>query len=140
MTAVWDDNDTDYESFGADSFESDGTAAVHGRGGRVLYGMHAQLEEAADALIFGHLRTITSRSDKADVLTPWKIKNRIGKEVYSASGFPEPSIRNGMFHRCLNRAKPGLNSRDGLARAAAKSEHSIAMKHFTGTDSGSTDG
>jgi hypothetical protein len=108
--------------------------------GRVRYGVNATLEEAADEIIFGALRDITSREEKSDVLTPWKIKNRIGHEVYNASGFPDPSIRQGMYGRALNRAKPYLNSRDGLARAAARSEHSIALKHYTGTDSGPADG
>jgi hypothetical protein len=107
---------------------------------RVRYGVNPTLEEAADEIIFGALRTVTSREEKSDVLTPWKIKNRIGHEVYNASGFPDPSIRQGMYGRVLNRAKPYLNSRDGLARASARSEHTIALKHYTGTDSGPADG
>jgi hypothetical protein len=109
-------------------------------GGRVRYGVNATLEEAADEIIFGALRTVTSREEKSDILTTWKLKNRIGHEVYNASGFPDPSIRQGMYGRVLNRAKPHLNSRDGLARAAARSEHTIAMTHYTGTDSGPADG
>lgn len=123
------------EPEGEDLYESPVT-----RSGRVRYGVNPTLEEAADEIIFGHLRTVTSREDKSDVLTPWKIKNRIGHEVYNASGFPDPSIRQGMYGRVLNRAKPHLNSRDGLARAAARSEHTIALKHYTGTDSGPADG
>jgi hypothetical protein len=109
-------------------------------GRRVRYGVNPTLEEAADELIYGQLRGITSREEKSDVLTPWKIKNRIGHEVYNASGYPDPSIRQGMFNRVLNRANPNLNSRDGLARAAARSEHTIALRLHTGTDSGPADG
>lgn len=120
--------------------ENDLFDSVLPRSGRVRYGVNPTLEEAADELIFGQLREITSREEKSDVLTPWKIKNRIGHEVYNASGFPDPSIRQGMYGRVLNRAKPNLNSRDGLARSAARSEHTIALKWYTGADSGPADG
>lgn len=106
--------------------------------GRIRYGTHLALEEAANEIIFGHLRGITSREEKADILTPWKEKNRLSKEVYNVTGFPQPSIRNGMFHRTLNRAKPWLNSRDGWAQTASRQDHSIAMKHFNGTSGSST--
>lgn len=105
-------------------------------GGRVRYGTHLTLEEAADAIIFGHLRTVTSREEKSDVLTTWKYKNRISREVYTASGYPDPSIRQGMFTRSLNRTSPHLNSRDGLARNTARQERSIAIR----LDTGYTDG
>jgi hypothetical protein len=103
-----------------------------GVGRRIRYGVHTTLEEAADDLIFGSLKKITSREEKSDILTPWKEKNRIGHEVYSFTGSPEPSIRQGMYNRSLNRAKPYLNSRDGLARNASSQENSIAMKYFQG--------
>jgi hypothetical protein len=97
---------------------------------RMRYGVHTTLEEAADELIFGSLREITSREAKSDILTPWKLKNRLSKEVYNVTGTPQPSIRNGMFHRALNRSRPWLNSRDGVAQTAAKQDHSIAMTHY----------
>lgn len=100
--------------------------------GRIRYGTNLVLEEEADAIIFGHLRGISSREEKSDVLTPWKLKNRLAKEVYNVTGIPQPSIRNGMFHRALNRARPWLNSRDGIAQTASRQDHSIAMKHFNG--------
>lgn len=105
-------------------------------GNRVRCGTHLALEEAADEILFGYLRTVSSREDKSDVLTPWKLKNRIGREVYTASGFPDPSIRKGMFTRSLNRTSPHLNSRDGLARNTARQERSIAIR----LDTGSADG
>lgn len=103
--------------------------------GRVRYGTNLVLEEEANEIIFGHLRGISSREEKSDILTPWKEKNRLSKEVYNVTGFPQPSIRNGMFHRTLNRARPWLNSRDGIAQTASRQDHSIAMKHFSGTGS-----
>lgn len=103
--------------------------------GRIKYGTHLILEEAANEILFGHLRTITSREEKADVLTPWKEKNRISHEVYNVTGVPIPHVRNGMFHRVLNRSKPYLNSRDGLARVAANQPNSIAMTVHLGAES-----
>lgn len=128
MTAV--DDSSVWEDAYTDALEDQGR---ENRLGRVRYGTNLVLEEEADAIIFGHLREISSREEKSDVLTPWKLKNRLSKEVYNVTGFPQPSIRNGMFHRTLNRAKPWLNSRDGIAQTASRQDHSIAMKHFNGT-------
>lgn len=128
MTAV--DDSSVWEDAYTDALEDQGREQ---RLGRVRYGTNLVLEEEADAIIFGHLREISSREEKSDVLTPWKLKNRLSKEVYNVTGFPQPSIRNGMFHRTLNRAKPWLNSRDGIAQTASRQDHSIAMKHFNGT-------
>lgn len=125
--AMWDE---DVEQGDEDAFES---RMITGHGGRVRYGMNLVLEEEANAILFAHLRGITSREEKSDVLTPWKEKNRVGHEVYTAAGFPDPSIRRGMYGRVLNRAKPYLNSRDGIAQSAAKQEKTIAMTSFSGT-------
>lgn len=100
---------------------------------RVRYGVHPTLEEAANEILFQHLRTITSREEKSDILTQWKEKNRYSREIYTANGVPDPSIRQGMFNRVLNRAMPHLNSRDGLARSTPRQEHTIALKHYSGT-------
>ena len=35
----------------------------------------------------------------------------------TAAGFPDASVRSGMFHRVANQTRPDLNSRDGIARA-----------------------
>lgn len=128
MTAVWDD---DVDQADEEEFES---RLIAGRGGRVRYGTSLALEEEADAILFAHLKLITSREAKSDILTPWKEKNRIGHEVYTAAGYPDSSIRQGMFGRVLNRAKPYLNSRDGIARSAAKQDMSIAMTSFSGME------
>lgn len=130
MTAV-DDNSV-WEDACSDALEDQDQDH---RLGRVRYGTNLVLEEEANEIIFGHLRGISSREEKSDILTPWKEKNRLSKEVYNVTGFPQPSIRNGMFHRTLNRARPWLNSRDGIAQTASRQDHSIAMKHFNGTGS-----
>jgi hypothetical protein len=83
----------------------------------VRCGIHAPLEQAANELIFGSLKGITSQKDKSDVLTPWKENDRRSKEVLTSSGFPDAQIRRGMFHRVLNREKMYLNSREGIAPA-----------------------
>jgi hypothetical protein len=132
MTVV-DDGSVDWEQVDQEA-ASEETRRLHGTG-RVRYGTHLALEEAANEIIFGHLREISSREEKSDVLTPWKEKNRLSKEVYNVTGFPQPSIRNGMFHRTLNRSRPWLNSRDGIAQTASRQDHSIAMRHFNGTGS-----
>lgn len=128
MTAV--DDSSVWEDAYSDALEDH---EQEQRLGRVRYGTNLVLEEEANEIIFGHLRGISSREEKSDILTPWKEKNRLSKEVYNVTGFPQPSIRSGMFHRTLNRAKPWLNSRDGIAQTASRQDHSIAMRHFNGT-------
>lgn len=80
-------------------------------------GVHLPLEEEANRLIRESLQGVTKHSAKSDILTPWKEADRHRREVYVASGTPEPAVRRGMFHRSLNTANPELNSRDGIARA-----------------------
>jgi hypothetical protein len=133
MTVV-DDGSVNWEQIDQDAANEESQERSGLSHGRVRYGTHLALEEAANEIIFGHLREITSREEKADILTPWKEKNRLSKEVYNVTGFPQPSIRNGMFHRTLNRAMPWLNSRDGVAQTASRQDHSIAMRHFNGVN------
>jgi hypothetical protein len=132
MTAV-DDGSVDWELVDQEAEIEEQQRNSAFNNGRVRYGTNLVLEEEANEIIFGHLRGISSREEKSDILTPWKEKNRLSKEVYNVTGFPQPSIRNGMFHRTLNRARPWLNSRDGIAQTASRQDHSIAMKHFNGT-------
>jgi hypothetical protein len=77
-------------------------------------GVHLALEEAADELIRQDLKRHTRHSDN-DVLTPWKEMSRRKREVYVASGVPDPAVRRGCFHRSVNSARPELNSREGIA-------------------------
>lgn len=84
---------------------------------RVRYGVHGPLEQAADELLRLSLLDVKSRKDKSDILTPWKESNRRSVEVYSSSGFPDASIRQGMFKRERNRTRPHLNSCEGVVNA-----------------------
>lgn len=80
-------------------------------------GVHRPLEDEANRLIRESLQGVTKHSAKADILTPWKEADRHRREVYTASGSPDPAVRRGMFHRALNPVRPELNSREGIARA-----------------------
>jgi hypothetical protein len=82
----------------------------------VKYGVHAQLEAEADAWIKKSTENVTRRSEKSDILTPWKEQDRRSREVYPAAGFPDANTRRGMFHRSHNPTRPDLNSRDGIMR------------------------
>lgn len=98
-------------------------------------GIHLPLETAANELIFGSLKGVTSQSAKSDILTPWKEQDRRNREVLPRDGFPDAQIRRGMYHRKANTAKPYLNSRDGIVRA----DRSLGVTSgsvFTGADSG----
>lgn len=86
----------------------------------VRHGIHPELEAEADEWIRQSLKGVTARSAKSDILTPWKEQDRKSREVYVPSGVPDPSERQGMFHRSYNPARPELNSRDGISRAAAR--------------------
>ena len=97
---------------------------------RMRTGTNLALEEEADRLIKESLSGVYSHKEKSDILTPWKAKERLRREVYIKgssnpegryplvplnSGVAERHIRLGMFHRAANRARPDLNARDGLA-------------------------
>jgi hypothetical protein len=81
---------------------------------RLRHGVHAQLEEAATELIRKSLEGVTARSEKADILTAWKEKDRLSREVYTSSGLADGSLRRGMYHRAWNSESQHLNSRDGM--------------------------
>ena len=81
----------------------------------VYSGIHPTLEEAANQLIFGSLKGVTSQAAKSDILTPWKEADRRNREVFSSDGTVDPATRRGIYHRVANPAYPHLNSRDGYA-------------------------
>jgi hypothetical protein len=84
---------------------------------RVKQGVHEQLEAAADEILFGSLKGVTSREAKSDILTPWKEKNRKSREILSKTGHPiDGSVRRGMYHRKYNPVQTHLNSYDGPTR------------------------
>jgi hypothetical protein len=77
------------------------------------YGIHAELEAVADALIKESLKDVTSQAAKSDILTPWKEMDRRSREIYVPSGTPDASLRKGMFIRSYNPLHDHLNGRDG---------------------------
>lgn len=83
----------------------------------VHHGIHAALEAAANEIIFGSLKGVTSQAAKSDILTPWKEHDRRSREVFSSTGSVDPQLRRGMYHRAANPSAPHLNSRDGRSRA-----------------------
>ena len=89
------------------------------------------LEAAADKFLFEFLSPILRHADKSDILTPWKERNRLSREVYSLSGVADPSVRQGTFSRRYNPRQPHLNSKEGVAgmvqRRRGLSPHSHEM-------------
>ena len=82
---------------------------------RMRYGTNRQLEEQADAILRQSLKGVTAHADKKDILTPWKQQDRVSREVYVASGIPDPAIRRGIFGRAYNPVQRHLNSREGVS-------------------------
>lgn len=81
---------------------------------RLRYGVAKALEEEANAILADSLRSAKA-PEKMDVLTPWKEQQRRRREIFVASGVPDPAVRLGMFHRRTNPTRPHLNSRDGVS-------------------------
>ena len=77
-------------------------------------GVHKELEEMADSLIFAVTSKTTKHSEKSDVLTPWKEIDRRKREVYTSEGTPDGSLRKGIFGRSLNPAAHHLNSVEAM--------------------------
>ena len=84
--------------------------------GMLKFGVHQQLEAAANELIRESLKGVTSMAAKADILTPWKENDRKSREVYSPTGVADASVRKGMYNRTWNSRDAHLNSRDGHVR------------------------
>lgn len=83
-------------------------------------GIHKPLEDEANRILRESLKGVTRHSEKADILTPWKDLDRHRREVYVPSGTPDPSQRQGIFHRRINTARPDLNSREGISRGGRR--------------------
>lgn len=105
--------------------------------GIIRFGVHRPLEDAATELIRKSLEGVTSMTEKRDILTPWKEKDRRDREVYSSAGVPDAATRSGMYHRAWNSRDTHLNSRDGIARGSRFG----TLKSFVDTHKdGSSDG
>lgn len=81
--------------------------------GRLRYGVAKALEEEANAILRESLRS-QKAPEKSDILTPWKEQQRRRREIFVATGTPDPAVRQGVFSRRTNPARPHLNSRDGI--------------------------
>lgn len=84
----------------------------------VRSGVHPALERAADEWIMNSLKGVTSQSAKSDILTPWKMQDRLSREVYNVNGTAEPHTRKGMYHRVSNPTRSHLNSRECVSPPA----------------------
>ena len=102
------------------------TAPGRRRGMPLRRGVHRPLEDEATRLIMKSLEGVTSMEAKKDILTPWKEADRHRREILVASGFPDRSIRQGMYHRVWNSRQTHLNSRDGSA-AVNRSRGALAV-------------
>ena len=98
---------------------------------RLRHGVYLPLEEEANRLITESLAGVTSRAEKSDILTEWKMEDRQRREVYTSTGFADPAVRRGMFGRAWNSRYPHLNSRDG---------HYLARRVLGTIDSATGDG
>lgn len=94
------------------------------RGMPLRRGTHLPLEEAADELLREDLKKCRSHAEH-DVLTPWKMHDRLKREVMVASGTPDASIRKGNYHRAHNPARPELSSREGHAPPRSRTGWSL---------------
>lgn len=97
-------------------------------------GVHQALEDEADAILKIDLAKTSSVRDKGDILTPSKEALRRRREVLVRSGVPDPSVRQGIYGRALNRVQTHLNSRDGGSlggsRTEASSRSSTGLSEF----------
>jgi len=80
---------------------------------RLRFGVCHALEDEADRIIADWARTVTSREEKSDVLTQWKLEDRMNREILTSTGYADPAVRQGMFRRAWNPKHSHLNSRDG---------------------------
>jgi hypothetical protein len=91
---------------------------------RTYYGVHKELEAAADEILRQSVAELP-RSQKMDILTPWKVRDRLSREVYTSDGAPDAAVRLGMYHRAWNPRNTHLNSRDGKTSSARMDESSV---------------
>ena len=73
-------------------------------------GINSELEEQANAILREGRRGITALSEKKDYLTEEQMNLRQAREVLNSNGFPDPSIRQGLYRRVYS---PMAGSRPG---------------------------
>lgn len=71
-------------------------------------GVKLDLEEAANAILREGRKGVTALSEKKDYLTDEQMALRQAREVLNTNGFPDPSIKQGLYRRTYS---PMLGSR-----------------------------
>jgi len=80
-------------------------------------GINSDLEEQANAILREGRRGITALSEKKDYLTEEQLNLRQAREVLNSNGFPDPSIRQGLYRRAyspLAGGRPGRRPNDDM--------------------------
>ena len=91
---------------------------------RVRHGVDPDLEAEADAILRQSFLDNPDPEEKAKILTPYMLQNRLKREVFVPGGTPDGAIRKGSFHRSINRQYPHLTACEGVARP----QHRIPLK------------
>ena len=65
----------------------------------VYSGIKSSLEKQANAILREGCRGVTALSEKKDYLTEEQLSLRQAREVLNSNGFPDPSIRQGLYRR-----------------------------------------
>ena len=65
-------------------------------------GINAELEDPANAILREGRKGVTALSEKKDYLTEEQLNLRQAREVLNANGFPDPSIRQGLYRRAYS--------------------------------------
>ena len=81
---------------------------------RLRHGVCHSLEEEADRLIAESLKGVSSREAKSDILTAWKLEDRMNREILTSTGTADPAVRQGQFNKAWNPKHGHLNSREGF--------------------------
>lgn len=91
---------------------------------RVRHGVDHDLEAEADAILRQSFLDNPDPEEKAKILTPYMLANRLKREVFVPGGTPDGAVRRGSFHRSINRLHSHLNAAEGVARPP----HRIPLK------------
>jgi hypothetical protein len=80
-------------------------------------GINPELEEQANSILREGRRGVTALSEKKDYLTEEQLNLRQAREVLNSNGFPDPSIRQGLYRRTyspLAGNRPGRRPSDDM--------------------------
>lgn len=70
--------------------------------GDLYSGVKSDLEERANAILREGRRGVTALSEKKDYLTEEQLALRQAREVLNGNGYPDPSIKQGLYRRVYN--------------------------------------